>query len=463
MLRRTLLGAAAALTLAAGLGGAQAQDEPRMGVVVKIGGIPWFNAMERGIEERGEELGIDAFMIGPTSADPALQVRAIEDLIAQGVDVIGVVPNDAEVLEPVLAKAREAGITVITHESPGQQNVDYNFELASADGFGEAHAELLAQKMGGTGQYAVFVGSLTVPLHNAWADAAIAYLEENHPDMELVGERYGVAESVDDSRSTALDLMSANPELTGFLAFGSQGPDRRRARRGGAAARRRGVRARPVLARPGPLADKGRRGVGRVHVEPDGGGPGVRDDGRPTRERRRPDRARRDDRGPGRGHPRGLQHRGRPARDDRQVERWTSSPIWASEDGRGARRPAPVTAARDDGAVGSGAGRGTDGVGSDPAGAPLGGRRAVVDAGAGLDAEGTGSRVRGAARGPRRARGRRGRRRARIDRRRRIGGRGERGGARRGRGCGAGRDAGARAVGGLQDLRRGAGAGGRVV
>ena len=224
MLRRTLLGAAAALTLAAGLGGARAQDEPRMGVVVKIGGIPWFNAMERGIEERGEELGIDAFMIGPTSADPALQVRAIEDLIAQGVDVIGVVPNDAEVLEPVLAKAREAGITVITHESPGQQNVDYNFELASADGFGEAHAELLAQKMGGTGQYAVFVGSLTVPLHNAWADAAIAYLEENHPDMELVGERYGVAESVDDSRSTALDLMSANPELTGFLAFGSQGP-----------------------------------------------------------------------------------------------------------------------------------------------------------------------------------------------------------------------------------------------
>ena len=222
MLRRTFLGATAALALAAGA--AQAQDEPRMGVVVKIGGIPWFNAMEQGIKERGEELGIDATMIGPTSADPALQVRAIEDLIAQGVDVIGVVPNDAEVLEPVLQKARDAGIKVVTHESPDQQNVDYNFELASSEGFGEAHAELLAEKMGGDGQYAVFVGSLTVPLHNAWADAAIAYLEENHPEMELVGERYGVAESVDDSRSTALDLMSANPELEGFLAFGSQGP-----------------------------------------------------------------------------------------------------------------------------------------------------------------------------------------------------------------------------------------------
>ncbi len=212
------------LAMAGFAGGAMAADPPKMGVVVKIGGIPWFNAMEVGIKQRGEELGIDAFMIGPTSADPALQVRAIEDLIAQGVDAIGVVPNDAEVLEPVLAKARAQGIKVVTHESPDQKNVDWNFELASANGFGEAHADLLAEKMGGKGEYAVFVGSLTVPLHNAWADAAIAHLAAKYPDMKLVGERHGVAESADDSRKTALDLISANPDLKGFLAFGSQGP-----------------------------------------------------------------------------------------------------------------------------------------------------------------------------------------------------------------------------------------------
>jgi len=201
-----------------------AQQAGKVGVVVKIGGIPWFNAMEAGIKERGAALGIDAFMVGPTSADPALQVRAIEDLIAQGVKVIGVVPNDAKVLEPVLQKAKDAGIIVITHESPSQKGADWDFELASSQGFGEAHAKLLADKMGGKGEYAVFVGSLTVPLHNAWADAAIEYLKKNHPDMKLVGERYGVAEDVDKSRSTALDLISANPDLKGFLAFGSQGP-----------------------------------------------------------------------------------------------------------------------------------------------------------------------------------------------------------------------------------------------
>ncbi|WP_208350074.1 substrate-binding domain-containing protein [Pseudaestuariivita rosea] len=215
---------ATGIAMSAAMAMTTAAETTSMGVVVKIGGIPWFNAMEEGIKERAAELGVEAEMIGPTSADPALQVRAIEDLIAKGVDIIGVVPNDEAALEPVLAKARAAGIKVIAHEGPGLQNVDWNFELASSDGFGEAHARLLAEKIDGPGKYAVYVGSLTVPLHNAWADAAIAYMQENHPEIELVGERYGVAESVDDSRSTALDLIAAHPDLKGFLAFGSQGP-----------------------------------------------------------------------------------------------------------------------------------------------------------------------------------------------------------------------------------------------
>ena len=220
--RRTLIAGAA--TLLAASPAWASPDKPVIGVVVKIGGIPWFNAMEAGIKRKAAELGLNAFMVGPTSADPALQVRAVEDLIAQKVDVIGVVPNDAEVLEPVLQRARAAGIKVITHESPNQKNVDYDFELASTKGFGEAYGKSLVQATGGKGEYAVYVGGLTVPLHNAWADAAIAYIKANAPDMKQAGDRYGVAENVDQSRSTALDLMRAHPDLKAFLAFGSQGP-----------------------------------------------------------------------------------------------------------------------------------------------------------------------------------------------------------------------------------------------
>src|SRR3954469_3939092 len=151
MARKTgVIAAFAAALLFAAAGPTMAKDV-KVGVVVKIGGIPWFNAMEAGIKARSTELGDDGFMVGPTSADPALQVRAIEDLIAQGVKVIGVVPNDAEVLEPVLGRARAAGIKVITHESPKQKNADYDFELTSAQGFGEAYGKRLVEALGGKG------------------------------------------------------------------------------------------------------------------------------------------------------------------------------------------------------------------------------------------------------------------------------------------------------------------------
>ena len=221
---KSVLARVSAAAFAAVMASAVSAQDISMGIVVKIGGIPWFNAMEAGIKEKAAELGVQAEMIGPTSADPALQVQAIEDLIARGVDVIGVVPNDEAALEPVLQKARDAGIVVIAHEGPGLKNADWNFEMASAVGFGEAHAKLFSDMTPEGGSYAVYVGSLTVPLHNAWADAAIAWLGTNRPDLKPVGDRYGVAENVDDSRSTALDVIAANADLKGFLAFGSQGP-----------------------------------------------------------------------------------------------------------------------------------------------------------------------------------------------------------------------------------------------
>jgi len=113
MFRKLTLALVCAAVATVTASGAFAADT-ELGVVVKIGGVPWFNAMEAGITERAKELGVEAYMIGPTSADPALQVRAIEDLIARGVTAIGVVPNDSEALEPVLAKARSKGIKVIT-------------------------------------------------------------------------------------------------------------------------------------------------------------------------------------------------------------------------------------------------------------------------------------------------------------------------------------------------------------
>ena len=192
-------------------------------VVVKIAGIPWFTAMEKGIKEAAKDTGLNAYMVGPTTADPAQQVRLVEDLVAKKVKVIAVVPNDATALEPMFKRAQAAGIPVITHESPDQQGNTWDIEMIDNKQFGELYMQSLAKYMGEEGEYMVVVGGLTVPLHNAWADNAIAYQKEHYPKMKLVADRFGVGESLDDTKRVTHDMILAHPNLKGALIYGSSG------------------------------------------------------------------------------------------------------------------------------------------------------------------------------------------------------------------------------------------------
>ena len=80
--------------------------EPSMVVVVKIAGIPWFNALEKGVMKGGGDFKLDASMVGPANVDPAQQVKLLEDLIAKKVNVIGLVPLDVKVTAPCSSARR---------------------------------------------------------------------------------------------------------------------------------------------------------------------------------------------------------------------------------------------------------------------------------------------------------------------------------------------------------------------
>ena len=204
---------------------AHAEDEEyEIAVVVKVVGIDYFSVFEEGVKEFADEYGVNAYVTGPSTADAAEQVNIIEDLISSGVDAICVVPNDATVLESVLQKAQDQGIVVVTTESPDQVGADYDVELIINDAFAELVAEDAAAACGGEGQYALYVGSLTVPLHNAWADHVEEYLAEKYPDMTLCTDRIACGEDSALARETTLDLLKTYEDLKTFICFGSQGP-----------------------------------------------------------------------------------------------------------------------------------------------------------------------------------------------------------------------------------------------
>lgn len=229
-LPRRLLNQAIAVALVTGFSATSAwaqkavPSNSEVAVVVKIVGIPWYNRFGEGVKKAGQQLNLKATQVGPTQADPAQQVKIVEDLIARNVGAIAVVPNDSHALEPVLKRARDKGITVVTHESPGQAGAQWDIETIDNREFALSVFQKLADLTGGEGKFALYVGTLTMPLHKEWADIGLAYLKEKYPKLTLVADRYGVGENLDDSYRTAGEILKANPDLKGFIAFGSQGP-----------------------------------------------------------------------------------------------------------------------------------------------------------------------------------------------------------------------------------------------
>jgi simple sugar transport system substrate-binding protein len=203
-----------------------AADKPKkakytIATVVKVDGIAWFDRMREGVTKFGKDTGNDTFELGPAKADAAEQVKIIENLIAQKVDAICVVPFSPEALEPVLKKAREAGIVVISHEATNQQNIDYDIEAFVNEEYGAHMMDNLAKFMGGEGEWANFVGSLTSKSHNQWQDGAEARAKEKYPKMKLVSRRNEEYDDQNKAYQKTKELITAFPNLKGILGAAS--------------------------------------------------------------------------------------------------------------------------------------------------------------------------------------------------------------------------------------------------
>ncbi len=217
---KLLAGALVASTALTGATAAIAQDTS-IATVVKIAGIQWFNRMEEGVNQYAKDTGTNAFQVGPAQADPQQQAALIEDMIAQGVNALAVVPMSPEALEPVLARAMAQGIVVIAHEAASQQNINYDIEAFVNEDFGANLMEQMATCMGGEGEYAVFVGSLTSQTHNQWVDGGIAHQLANYPNMTMVGDKNETFDDAQKAYEKAQEVLRAYPNVKGMQGSAS--------------------------------------------------------------------------------------------------------------------------------------------------------------------------------------------------------------------------------------------------
>jgi simple sugar transport system substrate-binding protein len=200
-------------------GGAQQRTVVIVNVPKLVGGA-WFNLVRDGHEIYARaNPHVDFFQQGHITADIAMQIREIENIIQQRPDIITVIPNSPESLEPVLARAMREGITVIAHESEGIVNAHYTVEAFDNYAYGAYLMDRLAERIGATGDYIMMVGMLTATSHNQWMRGALRRQLEAYPNMRHVSEAF--FESGNNQRMAqdrTAEVLRAFPNLRGIIA-----------------------------------------------------------------------------------------------------------------------------------------------------------------------------------------------------------------------------------------------------
>ena len=193
-------------------------------VVPKDASNPWFVRMKTGVDEYAAAHTEDTiYQKGTAEIDATLQAQLVDDLVAQGVDAICIVPVDIKSIEPSLKAAREAGIVVIAHEGAALENVDYDIEAFNNELYGAFIMDNLAKAMGEEGLYTTMVADLTNGSHNEWADGGVKHAGEAYPNMKLLEAEPRVEshDNGDTAYNVAKELFKKYPDLKGIMGTSS--------------------------------------------------------------------------------------------------------------------------------------------------------------------------------------------------------------------------------------------------
>lgn len=194
---------------------------PKIGVMPKLTGIDYFNAVERGAQAAGRELGVDVVYDGPVTNDVAKQSALVETWIAQKFDAICIAPNDPAAIAPVLRKARARGIKVLTYDAdalPAARDLFVNQSTTLA--VARALIDSLARNVGPEARYVILTGSATAANQNIWMAEMEKYRAAAFPKMVNLSPTPKVTEE-DQALATqmAIDAVKAYPNLQAMIAM----------------------------------------------------------------------------------------------------------------------------------------------------------------------------------------------------------------------------------------------------
>jgi rhamnose transport system substrate-binding protein len=204
---------------ASGGGEKAAGGAAKYAIVFKNTGNPYGDRQMGGFKTGIEEQGFQAILRAPDQPTAEAQIQIIEQLISQKVAAICIVGNDKDALQPVLTKAKNAGIKVFSLDSgvnPQSRLVHVN--QADSEKIGSTLIEAAFDMSGGSGDIAILSATSQATNQNLWIDFMKKTLAEpKYANLKLVKVAYG-DDIRDKSVSEAEGLLASFPDLKVIIA-----------------------------------------------------------------------------------------------------------------------------------------------------------------------------------------------------------------------------------------------------
>jgi simple sugar transport system substrate-binding protein/ribose transport system substrate-binding protein len=171
-----------------------------------------------GVEKASSEFSVDATMIGPTGADAEKQVAELESLITSGqVDGLAISSVSTDALAPIINKALEAGIPVVTFNTDNPRSNRLAFVGQDLVQSGRFAGDLMGKTMGGKGT--IFITTLDAAAQwsidrEKGAREALA----KYPDIQIV-QTVNTGTEPQQIFSSIENAMLGNPDVNGILSL----------------------------------------------------------------------------------------------------------------------------------------------------------------------------------------------------------------------------------------------------
>jgi ribose transport system substrate-binding protein len=183
---------------------------------------PYYEPCYEGFQAAGAKYGVKVERVDPLKMELPLQVKSIEELIAQHVDGIALSAVDDAGLVPVIAEATKAGIKVITFDAPAPSSSALTYIGTDNQTAGSEAGKKMGELMKGKGTIIVLQGGLGATNLNLRTQGFKEALAKTAPDVKVV-EVVDTAGDFSVATNKVEAILQTYPDLTALFSVSAEG------------------------------------------------------------------------------------------------------------------------------------------------------------------------------------------------------------------------------------------------